>query len=345
MKILISKLLNKISPRSINEHSVHTKEICLEENIISRPAIYLPSNLNNLMSCIPGSNFALENDRLLGKSCRHFATTLYELKNVEIQGEYLISNFRSQRYVTNRPWQGDTDRKFFEDGFLSTNYASGTEFGHWLRDALVSEMHGVKLGVGAIGLAREPWPHEPGYRDSAELYCDYPYSAKINRLILLDDRGLNSNWAIRFEALRNRIRLDRLVLPGDSSGSLVFIDRGTGGRMRDPSNIADIKRLLQSEGFRIIVPSEMSVDEMALSLRDVSVAVSVEGSHLNHLHLLARDGCSLITLQDPRRYSLHHKRVVDIYGGLFGVVVGVPDPVSNRYSIAYDDLYEILQLI
>lgn len=204
----------------------------------------------------------------------------------------------------------------------------------------------MELGIGAIGLAREPWLHEPDYRSRAGLYCNYVYKAKVKRLLVLDDRGLNTHWMTRFAALRKRMQLDHKLLPQHSAGSLVFIDRGTGGRMRNPSNIDEIRLSLQSEGFRIITPSEMSVDDIALSLRGVAVAISVEGSHLNHLHYLSQSGCSLITLQDPRRFSMHHKRLIDIYGGSFGIVVGIPDPVdAHRYSIDLGDLRRILELI
>lgn len=101
MKITISRILNKLNYQSIFSLSKKTELIWPEETITSDPAIYLQSNLENIIAPISGSNIALETDRLLGNQCRHDATTAYYLEDINVEGEYLHKNFCNQRYVTN----------------------------------------------------------------------------------------------------------------------------------------------------------------------------------------------------------------------------------------------------
>ena len=51
-----------------------------------------------------------------------------------------------------------------------------------------------------------PWLHEAGYRALCGLTIEYSRDAKIERLWVIDDRGLNDDWISRMEELRRRIR-------------------------------------------------------------------------------------------------------------------------------------------
>jgi len=344
-RLFAHKVLQRLFPKPVIVTATKMQQLCPAEQIADKPALFDEGNLAAIIDPIPGSSMDLEMRRLRGQPCDHFATISYELRDVRIDGEYLASGWRYRKYPTNRPSDDRTDHGVLDEAYLSANSLSGKEFGHWLRDALVGEIHGQTLGLPAIGLARKPWLHEPGYRAIAQLPCLYPYRARIKRLVMLDDRGLNTHWMHRFHALRERMRAGSLSLDGASAGPLVFVDRGSGARMRDPANLEALKAALDELGFRAITPTDMTPGDIAIALRDAKLAVSVEGSHLNHLHSFAPDGLTLITLQDPRRFSAHHKRVVDLYGTRFGIVVGTPvESPAGGYGIDPDLLRRVIDL-
>lgn len=345
MTFLVQRIFGRFQRRPLRAAAIVSRELWPAEETIGKPALVAVGNLDAIIESIPGSNMVLEMNRVLGRPCKHLPTISYELSNARIKGEYVASGMAYGKYETNRPSADRHDHGFIKEAFLSTNILSGKEFGHWLRDALVSEIHGKESNLPRLGLAREPWQHEPTYRAVAQMPCAYPYKAKVGRLMILDDRGLNTHWAARFSTLRRQMRSGVAQHMTSSAGPLLFVDRGSGARMRDPINLAQIKAVLERRGFHIVTPTDLNAAEIGLALRDARIAVSVEGSHLNHLHCFAPDGLTLITLQDPRRFSAHHKRIIDLYGDRFGLVIGKPDPkAEDRYQIDIDQLQSVIDM-
>lgn len=346
MPFILKRIVRRFHEKPITSQAYSVTELYPAVETTGKPVFFIEDNLSNLISYISSSNADLETRRLMGRECYHPPTLAYELRDVRMEGPFLAAGLRYLKHKALHETADRTDHGFIADALFSGNALSGLEFGHWLRDTLVSELHGADIGLPPVALARDPWQHEPGYRAMAHLPCLYPYKARIGRMILLDDRGYNAHWARRLGLLRQRLRAGAQGLPGQPGGALVYLDRGSGARMRDPTNRDAVRDALEAIGFRTVVPTGLTVDEIGLALRDATLAVSVEGSHLNHLHCFAPEGLTLVTLQDPRRFSLHHKRVIDCYDGRLGVVVGEPDPEqADRYRIDIADLMRVLDLV
>jgi capsular polysaccharide biosynthesis protein len=146
--------------------------------------------------------------------------------------------------------------------------------------------------------------------------------------------------------VRGALRESGRELEGESAGPLVFLARGTDAQPRDPVNSEPLWQELADMGFQTVVPSSLSVREIALALRDARLIVSAEGSHLNHVHYFVPDGIKLVVLQDPRRFLAYHKDLVDYCDGRFGFVVGQPDSeLPDRYGIDLDDLKRTIDLM
>ena len=344
MSFLLQRILNRVSPVSLETAALSARIIAPAEELSDRPSIYVPGEFEAIIGVVHG-NRALEWKRVCGAARDHRPTIEYVLKNARIRGCRLASGRFVQHFATIQP-HDMRDLTELDDAILSTNALSGHEFGHWARDSLVVELHGAAAHLPAVGIARQLWPHEPGFRQLSGLDCHYSSDCRIQRLVLLDDRGHNSHWRRRFLELRDRMRGSVAAMTGDSAGPLVFLSRGTGGRLRDPSNLGPLRGLLETLGFQTVVPSELSPADIGVKLRDARVVVSAEGSHLNHLHFFAPDGPALITLQDPRRFYAYHKGLVDLYGGLFSFVVGRPDPnAPETFTIDPDTLRRTLDLV
>lgn len=348
MTLLFRRMMNRVRPLTLKAAASTTRVVAPAQDVGTRPALSLPGEFDAVIKVVNGHR-ELEQARLNGTATHHVATVEYVLEKAWLKEEYLAADRYLARYPTSMPIEkairGDDSPAFFEEAVLSTNILSGLEFGHWVRDALVTELHGAHEGKPVVGLARNLWPHEPEFRQRTRLTCNYVSNCRIDRLTILDDRGHNSYWKSRFLELRQRLRESVQSVPGTSAGPLVLLSRGNQARVREPTNQPDIQAALEAMGFQTVIPSQLSVPEIGLALRDARMVVSPEGSHLNHLHFFAPDNLTLISVQDPLRFYAYHKGLLDFYEGLFAFVVGRPDPdFPGRYRINIDDLMRTIDL-
>ncbi len=346
--MFLRRMLNRIRPMTLREAAASAREVSPAEERLAKPSLSLPGELDAIIEVVNG-NRALEWSRVTGAARLHHATTAYTLENARIKDEYVASGRYLKRFPTRMPLEkpAAADRQtYLPQAVLSTNMLSGLEFGHWVRDSLVTELHGTNEGLPTVALARELWPHEPAFRELSGLSCDYVADCRFGKLVILDDRGHNAYWRSRFLQLRQRLQQAAGQYSGESAGPLVMLSRGGQARVREPSNQAEIGAALEAIGFRTVVPSELSVPDISVALRDAKIVVSTEGSHLNHLHFFAPAGLTVITMQDPRRFYAYHKDLIDIYDGQFGFVAGRPDPnLPDRYRVNGEVLKRTLDLI
>ncbi|MBN8831722.1 MAG: glycosyltransferase family 61 protein [Sphingomonadales bacterium] len=346
MTFLFRRALNRLSPTTLKAAAVSSRIVSPALEIGDRPSIHVPGEFDAIINVVNGDR-ELEWKRISGAVRSHLPTIEYVLEKVRIKDSYLASGRFVQHFRTRMPPDAGTiGPRVFDQAILSSNSLSGLEFGHWVRDSLVAEMHGLNEQIPAVGNARGAWPHEPDFRRLSGLMCQYVQDCRIGRLVVLDDRGHNAYWRGRFLALRDRLRASVSGLPGKSAGPLILLGRGAGGRIREPSNMPAIQVLLEALGFKTVVPTDLSLSEIGVMLRDARIVVSAEGSHLNHLHFFAPAGTALILLQDPRRFYAYHKGLVDFYDGVFGFVVGRPDPEAPElFTINADTLERTLDLV
>lgn len=362
MSIFLRRVLNKLAPVSLADVAITTRELAPASETTRRPSFHMPGEFEAVLACVNG-DMALEKRRVEGALQHDLPTIEYTLRNARIAGDVLASGRYIGRFRTNRPLAagqasgsggehagevpGRDKREVVGHAILSSNSLSGLEFGHWVRDSLVTEMHGLNEGLASIGFARQPWPQEAEFRKFADLFCRYSSDCRVDRLVVLDDRGHNPHWRARFLAVRARMRTGSAIAhAGPSAGERVFLSRGKDGRVREPSNIEAIERDLVTAGFQVINPSAMSVQQVASALRDAKVVVGTEGSNLNHLHYFAPDGLKLVCIQDPNRFYAYHKSMMDTYDGRFGFVVGRPDPdLPGRHIVNVDTIKRTIDLM
>lgn len=350
MDFFLSRLMQRLRPLSLEAAARAVRVIAPEETVNSRPAVSLPDAFDGVIAHIQESDRELDRVRVSGGARTHLPTVEYELEHARLKGSYLKTGRYVRRFETGMPvtvaGEESGRPRYFEKAFFSTQIFSGLYFGHWVRDSLVSEMYAQSQGLPAVALARGLWRHEPDFRQMSGLACDYVVDGAVGKLTLLDDRGLNRHWRDRFSRVRGALREQGGSLEGESAGPLIFLGRGNDAQQRDPVNGEELWTQLSEMGFRTVVPSSLSVREIALALRDARLIVSAEGSHLNHVHYFVPDGIKLVVLQDPRRFLAYHKDLVDYCDGLFGFVVGRPDPdLADRYRIDLGDLKRTIDLM
>jgi hypothetical protein len=273
----------------------------------------------------------------------HGATVAYRFDNALLADGCFYSN---ERYGVGRPGQrrrpiilsGGED---FDEAQLSTDMSSELYFGHWLCDGLCTELLAIDRKIPGLTYKRPTGLHESEYRQLLDIQGHATSLAKVKRLWVIDDRGINLNRADRFRRLRSRLRKN--VRKTSLATSFVFISRGSSGVQRNLANEASITTILSGMGFDIIDPMKMTSMTIAESLLNAKVVISVEGSHSSHALLAMPPGGAILIIQPPERFLHSWKFFGDIVGLRYGFVVADPHP--QGFSLEPDRLLRTLDLV
>ena len=256
----------------------------------------------------------------------HGATIAYRFNDVLLADGCFYSN---GHYGVGRP--GVRRRIFighqgedFEDAQLSTDMSSEMYFGHWLCDGLCTELLAIDRKLPGLTYKRPIGLHEPEYRQLLDIQGHAISLAKVKRLWVIDDRGINLNRSDRFRRLR--FRLGRNVKKTLPSAPYIYITRGSSGVKRNLVNETAITAVLSGIGFDIIDPMKMTPMAIAESLHSAEVVISVEGSHASHALLAMPPGGAILIIQPPERFLHSWKFFGDIVGVRYGFVVADSHP-------------------
>ena len=261
----------------------------------------------------------------------HLPTIAYRYSNVllvdgviYVRGGYeRISSRRSRLVVLDRA-------QTYSSAVICADIGSDIFFGRWLCDSLAKELLACELGMEPINQSNPARIHEKGYRGLLGLNAHLPDVARIDDLLVVDDRGYNKDHVRRFRELRNRLR----VRTGSSGPTRVYIARGRiAVEGRSIHNDSEVARALCSLGFTVIYPEEMTPDTIQAALRNARIVVAVEGSTLAHAQLAMPQGGAMITIQPSNRFSTAHKSVAEAAGLRFGYVVGQAHGVGLTVDI------------
>ncbi|ANW00426.1 hypothetical protein LMTR13_09860 [Bradyrhizobium icense] len=204
---------------------------------------------------------------------------------------------------------------------------------------MAMELLAQQRGLLPLSFEGKPWMHEAGYRELMEL-PGLPVSyARIERLWVIDDLGLNSSWISRFKELRARVR----GKTNAGGPSRVFLARGLTGAARELLNAPAIVELLAARGFTVVAPESLSPRAIAQSLASAKIVVSVEGSALNHAQFALPENAGVLVIQPPNQFNAFHKILFDLNGIRFGYVVA--EPALSGFTVNPERLLRTLDLI
>ena len=281
------------------------------------PAISLPGELDRV-KCFYGGTEAqvrrlIESVRVeLPKLSYRFDDAVLADFTLYIPGNHFVYRSGGKRpVIIGRPDE-------IEEAQLCTTPVAQTYFGHFLRETLPMELLAAERKLPAICFEREPWLHEPGYRELLDMPARRVRYARVKRLWLVDETSLNSGWANRFGELRRRIRA-QVEPTGDTH---VFLKRGSlGTATRHLINEFQLVEELERRGFRILEPEKMDAPSLSAALAGSKVVACVEGSVHNHATMAAPPGSALLAIQPPHRFNSVAKLVTDAVGMRFAYVV------------------------
>jgi capsular polysaccharide biosynthesis protein len=225
-----------------------------------------------------------------------------------------------------------------DQAVLSTSYAGARWFGHFLHDDLPLEL--LASGMGRmVGHARPPYPHEPGWRKALDTPGPEMYGAvRARELIVLDDIGQNPEKRRRYATLRGRLTTRR-----NGPDRIVIRRPASAGETRAIREEDALWERLQNEGFRIIDPSTLHVDELLQQCAGASLVVSVDGSHAVPALYLARPDAVFLVIYPPSRVSVQLPQMATFYGLRAAMFIG--EPIEGTTSVFNVDPDELLRLI
>jgi capsular polysaccharide biosynthesis protein len=299
-------------------------------------AISLPAEFDRVVSFQNETTPEIEFKRLQQGVFRHGPTVVYRLDNAVVgdgtlyfKGGYHVIKSGSRSILPRM-------RDQFADAMLCTNNVVERYFGHWLNDGLTLEMLAKEMSLEGIVLKHKPWLHEPGYRKLSELCAVQTEFTSVDRLMVVDDRGINDSWISRAKKLREKFRKAvKRVGP-----KRVMLSRGSLGAARQLVNKSDVQEALQQFGFEIVSPESESAANLVNKLASAEIVVVVEGSAQSHCTFALPGGSTVLTIQPANRFTAVSKDRADAVGLNWAFVVA--DPRHEGFHLPIDRLLRTL---
>lgn len=328
--------------RSCEEVASEKVVICPEERNPVAAAIHLNGQLDRVTGVDSYSSFELENLRLAGRDRLDVATVAYRIDGaVFSSGRLLTGRMRHDQggAQRTRPFAkvtGELDTAVLPLSSFATMY-----FGHMIFDGGATALMAPDFGQSYVDakVAADMAGHVSRYWDLFGLSYEAVGDVRIRHAWIFEDRGMNSHKIARLENLSARVR----ALPGTRDGHGIFIRRRGWGAHRAPANEAALEDFFAAQGYEIIDPRHLTVDQIVARARGAQVLVGVEGSGMTHGMLAMAPGTSLIMLFPPWRLNNMMKDYADGLGMKYGFVVG--EGRGEDYYINPDEILRTIDLV
>lgn len=212
-------------------------------------------------------------------------------------------------------------------------------FGHWLQDACATALL-AEPDEALILDTRPDWPHAAQYADAFGFAPARAAMAHVDRLTFHQDHSQGSLKRARYARMRQQLAA---AFPGEAGGDeAIYFRRGASGVARLIANEDEVTDRLRREGFEVFDVEGADAGEIQRRFRRARLVVSVEGSHLNHLHFAMQPGACLITLVPADYFNAIHVGIAQAIGLRYGFLV--IDPVEGGYRVNCDDLLATLDI-
>lgn len=220
-------------------------------------------------------------------------------------------------------------------------------FGHWLCDdaplALLASEYGEAVSPTPPNIHRSAMSEDQiaAYARLLELPWRCEENVRFKQVVFFQDEEYTAHKGARLEHLRERLKAR---LGAAVRRKRVFVRRGVADRgPRKFVNEEAVIEALAREGFDVITPSEMTVEEITAALHGVELVVGVEGSQIAHSLLCLPRGGGLLLIMPPFRFGTGIKRRTDAIGVHYGFIVG--DPQEEGFTVDAASLLRTIELV
>lgn len=309
----------------IEAAATDTQVICAAEERSIRPALYPEGELEKVTGVHEfSSGFSDEMHLVTRDRATHMETLAWQIKDAVIASGRICTHrhFTMLTYQRRLPLPRLIDSVDTSMALCSTKEGNDY-FAHFLLDdcstALMAHEYGKPFLANAGGSLRTAHMHD--YLTAFNLNLTDEVAIHVPELWLFRDFPQNSHRRSRLNALRDQ--LDSRY--GTDTTSPAYIRRGSTGAVRVLQNEQLIEDRLQKQGFQIIDPSELTVQEICNRINGSPLVVGVEGSHLAHGVLnLAPEG-TLLCIQPATRFNAVYRDFSNSLDLNWGFVVAEGD--------------------
>lgn len=327
------------SRKALRELSEKKWLLCEGESRQSPPAIYLEGDLERVTQVMEDTTLERELGRIHGGITEHAATVAYQLADVDIfEGSLYKGSVRHPLLRKSDVSHKKTEVLEIEAASLASTFYGSFYFGHWMTDDLTLHLAAESVG-NPVTIARKRYGHEPAYCELFGIQPTFVERAKCAQVVIFDDFGQNKYKRERYELLRSRLR-SSIKSKGNSR---VFIRRGSSGATRSLVNFEAVEKSLMTQGFVIVDPERLTVEQIIEQTLGAELVVGVEGSHLTHGLFAMADGGTLCTLQPPYRFNNWYKDFTDCLGMRYACMTGTT--VEGGFTVDTERLERLMEKI
>jgi hypothetical protein len=315
-------------PLSIEETAFEREILCPDERAEVRPALFLDGQLDKVTGTAPDTLLSRQLDQATRVRAVHAATIAYHLRNATVfDGSIYLGRMR--RFVYDAKFA--TNKTTIDFGLAALCNGGAPQFGHWLFDDCLTYLiaKGYERPL-CLSTPFGPLPHKGSYCT----YFSQDWSpidrSHVDHLVVFQDHGQNSLKTKRYHALRAKV-FKRF--PPSEPAKLVYLRRGSAGRVRLIQNESEIQDELVRRGFMILDIVTDSLQTILSNLVSAKLVISLEGSQLSHCCPSIPTGSGILTLQPPDRFDSTHRGWAEALGIQYGFIVGDQQRNGTRFSI------------
>jgi len=340
VKDMLRRKFFRKEPISLESVADKTWEIAPGETSVTRPAIFLPNQLERITDWVFSE----------GRDPRDWMKGGFEVKQTPTRG-YMLKNawlidgvlYKDNACAYLHPRSSHLPPRLHVEneitrGAIYCTFPGNRYFGQWLMDDCLIYPLAMAEGI-PISTDQPASPHTLAYESLLNMNPLRLHSAFLREVVIFDDTGHNSNRRERFWAMRDKLlsHAPPLSHPG------VFILRGGTGERRIMHNEVELAEYLRDKrGFRIVDITKDDVPTMVKACAGAQVVVGVEGSHLIHGIQLLPPGGAVLTLQPPNRFCYSYKPKTDRDHQYFGFVIGFTD--GDGFRVDPDEVERTIDL-
>ncbi|GEM_PF-1108574 len=293
------------------------------------PSRILPGETEKIVKLEDRTTKEIENLRIAGGVFERPPVTAYRYSNaILFRGSVFAKGCEHKvlPYPFTPPPSREHPVETIDEGALAGSYLGLQYFGHWLHDdaplALLADQFGdpVSPGPPAVHAKGHKESHIGGYVKLLDLPWRSAENVNFRSLVVINDEAPTPHKGPRLRLLRERVAAK---LGAPEKKKRVFIRRGIqSGGVRKFCNEPEIENALSADGFEVLDPTMMSVDEIAGVLHGAELVVGMEGSALTHAMYFLPEGGGMLAITPPERFNSYCKVSCDLLGLQYGIVIG-----------------------
>ena len=327
---------------SLAAASVVAEEIAPQTTVFCDAVIALPDEKERITQTIARHDLANHLRVFEPREVTHAPVMRYVLKDALV-----VHNGLFAKQLTYNRWGALDHRKVLFGAIIELDEAaycledrSYLFFGHWLRSFAQCLLADDKAPF--IHFPDHAWTHAMTYESTFGLPSLDSGHYAVKELTLFQDFAQSPHKAARYRELRQRMQSHHPM--GAAGHKHVYLKRGNTGAARVIVNEDQLEKNLLEMGFDIVDLANTPIEQIFARLSGAEIALTIEGSHADHLHWLIKPGGTLWVLNPSNHFNTSQFAVAQSIENRVACTV-IDEVGTSSYEINVKRLRETFNLI